>query len=134
MRLSMYFLMIAGFLGLSEIALSARLQSDNSVVSDLQTKQATYFNSKIENLTEKLSLSPDQQKQLRPIVEQEMGNLEQIRGNPVLSKKEKVKRLQEIVRESDTRMKSFLSPDQWQKLQALRKSQKAELDQYARAK
>jgi len=52
----------------------------------------------------------------------------------MLSKKQKVKRLQAIVSGSDNEMKPFLSAEQWQKLQGLRKDQKAELKKYAEAK
>ncbi|PYY11762.1 MAG: hypothetical protein DMG61_18090 [Acidobacteria bacterium] len=104
------------------------------MVADLKNKQGSYFTSRIENLSDKLSLTSDQQAKMRPILEQEMGLLEQIRGNPVLSKKQKVKRLQAIVSGSDNEMKPFLSAEQWQKLQGLRKDQKAELKKYAEAK
>lgn len=120
--------------GTLQFAVSAVSQSDNSVVASIKNNQGSYFTTRIESLTEKLNLTPDQKARMRPILEQEVGYLEQIRGNPALSKKEKVKRLQTIVQGSDTRMKSFLSEEQWQKLQGLRKTQKAELKKYAESK
>jgi len=120
--------------GVLPIGQNALSQSDNSVVASIKNNQGRYFTSRIDNLTEQLSLTPDQQRRMRPILEQEVGYLEQIRGNPVLSKKEKVKRLQTIVQGSDNQMKSFLSEEQWQKLQGLRKGQKAELKKYAETK
>jgi Spy/CpxP family protein refolding chaperone len=120
--------------GVLPIGQNAFSQSDNSVVASIKNNQGRYFTSRIDNLTEQLSLTPDQQRRMRPILEQEVGYLEQIRGNPVLSKKEKVKRLQTIVQGSDNQMKSFLSEEQWQKLQGLRKGQKAELKKYAETK
>ena len=134
MRLGWYLLLIAALFCAPNLVASSFSQSDNSVVADIKNKQGSYFTSRIENLSEKLSLTSDQQAKMRPILEQEMGLLEQIRGNPVLSKKEKVKRLQAIVSGSDNEMKSFLSAEQWQKLQGLRKNQKAELKKYAEAK
>jgi hypothetical protein len=88
----------------------------------------------MENLTTKLSLTPDQQAKLKPIAEQEVGLLEEIRGNNVLSRKEKLDRLQKIVLDSDKQMKPWLSAEQWQKLQALRSDQKERLKQYAATK
>ena len=120
--------------GVLHIGLNAFSQSDSSVVASIKNNQGRYFTSRIDNLTEQLNLNPDQQRRMRPILEQEVGYLEQIRGNPVLSKKEKVKRLQTIVQGSDNQMKSFLSEEQWQKLQGLRKGQKAELKKYAETK
>jgi len=134
MRFGRYLLLIAALFGAPYLIVSSFSQSDNSVVADLTNKQGSYFTSRIENLSEKLNLTSDQQTKMRPILEQEMGLLEQIRANPVLSKKDKVKRLQAIVGGSDNKMKSFLSAEQWQKLQGLRKDQKAELKKYAEAK
>jgi hypothetical protein len=88
---------------------------------------STYFTAKLENLTQKLQLSTDQQAKMKPITEQEIGYLQEIYGNPVLSKGEKLKKLKEIIRGSDTQMKSFLSSEQWKGLQDLRKEQKSEL-------
>jgi len=95
----------------------------------LKTGGSPYFTAKIENLTEKLQLNTDQQAEIKPIAEQEVGYLEEIRGNSALSKKDKLKKLKTIVNNSDTQMKSMLSPEQWQKLQTLRKKQKSELSQ-----
>ena len=95
----------------------------------LKTGGSPYFTAKIENLTEKLQLNTDQQAKIKPIAEQEVGYLEEIRGNSALSKKDKLKKLKTIVNNSDTQMKSMLSPEQWQKLQTLRKEQKSELSQ-----
>jgi len=134
MKLGKYLVLLTAMFGVIHIGVSAFSQSDNSVVASIKNNQGRYFTTRIDNLTEKLNLTSDQQKRMRPILEQEVGYLEQIRGNPALSKKEKVKRLQSIVQGSDNEMKSFLSTDQWQKLQALRKGQKAELKKYAEAK
>ncbi|HEY7098593.1 MAG TPA: hypothetical protein VH437_17835 [Terriglobales bacterium] len=100
----------------------------------LQTGGSTYFTAKIDNLTQQLQLTEEQQAKIRPIAEQETGYLEQIRGNSVLSRKEKLKKLEEVVKETDAQMKPMLSPEQWQKLQDLRKHQKSELKKYANEK
>jgi len=109
-------------------------QNEDPRVTALKKGESIYFTAKIQNLTDKLDLTPDQQRKLRPIAEQETAYLEQIRANPVLSKKDKLKRLRTIVHGSDQEMKSFLSAQQWQTLQALRKTQYAELKELANAK
>ncbi len=114
--------------------LCATPQTEAQSVAALKEGGSAYFTTKIENLTNKLDLTPDQQEKLRPIAEQEVGYLEEIRGNAVLSKEQKIKKLEEIVRRSDQQMKPFLSADQWEKLEALRKEQKEELKKYAEAK
>ena len=86
------------------------------------------------NLTSKLNLTPDQQTKLKPIAEQEVNLLEEVRGESGYTQKEKLAKLQKAVLESDKQMKPWLSAEQWQKLQALRKDQKEQLKQYAKTK
>ena len=50
-------------------------------------EDALLLHAKMENLTQKLQLNPDQQAKLKPIAEQEVGYLEEIQLNPVLSKR-----------------------------------------------
>jgi hypothetical protein len=109
-------------------------QSDQtSTANAVRVAGSTYFTTKMENLTEKLKLNSDQQAKLKPIAEQEVGYLDEIHGNPVLSKHEKIKKLKAIVHNSDTEMKPILSLEQWQTLQNLRKEQEQELKKYADA-
>ena len=109
-------------------------QVDSREANAVKAGGTPYFTTKMENLTAKLDLTPDQQAKLKPIAEQEVGLLEEIRGNSGLSRKEKLAKLQEIVLDSDKQMKPWLSVEQWDKLQALRKEQKERLKQYAKTK
>jgi hypothetical protein len=93
-----------------------------------------YFTTKMENLTAKLDLTADQQEKLKPIAMQETNLLNGIRGDSGYSQKQKLAKLQEVVLESDKQMKPWLSAQQWEKLQALRKDQKEQLKQYAKTK
>jgi Spy/CpxP family protein refolding chaperone len=114
------------------IAVSRAQQSDTSVVDAIKAGPTPYFTAKMENLTSKLSLTPDQQAKLKPIAEQEVNLLEEVRGNSGYTQKEKISRLEKVVLESDKQMKPWLSAEQWEKLQALRKDQKERLKQYAK--
>jgi hypothetical protein len=109
-------------------------QAGSLDVNTIKAGSTTYFTAKMENLTTKLDLTPDQQAKLKPIAEQETNLLEEIRGNPGYSRKEKLAKLQQTVLESDKQMKPWLSAQQWEKLQALRKDQKEQLKQYAKTK
>jgi hypothetical protein len=115
-------------------ALCRAWQLDSREANAVKAGGTAYFTTKMENLTTKLDLTPDQQAKLKPIAEQEVGFLEEIRGNSGLSRKEKLARLQQIVLDSDKQMKPWLSVEQWDKLQALRKEQKEQLKQYAKTK
>lgn len=109
-------------------------QSENATVTALKRGGSVYFTAKMQNLSDQLNLSESQQTKLRPIAEQETAYIEQIRTNPVVSLNDKFKRLQDIVRGSDKQMKPFLSAKQWQKLQSLRKEQKATLEDYVKTR
>jgi len=116
------------------ITLCRGQQAGSLDVNTIKAGSTTYFTAKMENLTTKLDLTPDQQAKLEPIAEQETNLLEEIRGTPGYSRKEKLAKLQQIVLESDKQMKPWLSAQQWEKLQALRKDQKEQLKQYAKTK
>jgi hypothetical protein len=87
-----------------------------------------YFSKKLQHLSEILALTDDQQAQVKPVLEQETGELGQICFNPVLSPKEKLNLYKKIVRVSDEKIKPLLSAPQLQRLQDLRKEQKRNLE------
>lgn len=64
---------------------------------------------------------------IKPILEQETGEVGQILLNPVISRKDKVNRWEKIVQSSDDKIKPLLSQTQLQKLQELRKEQRQDL-------
>lgn len=123
-------LVLASFSGLA----AHSGQSEDPTIAALKRGESTYFTAKMRNLSEQLHLDESQQKRLQPIAEQETAYIEQIRMNPVLSRKEKYERLREIVRASDKQMKPFLSVHQWERLESLRKEQKATLENYVKTK
>ena len=86
-----------------------------------------YFSLKLQNLSEKLALSDDQQAKIRPILEQESGELSPLWNNPVISRKDKLDTLEKVVRASDEKIKPILSQTQREKLQEMRKQQKDQL-------
>src|SRR5215469_1347179 len=82
-----------------------------------------YFSIKMENLTQRLSLTDDQRAKIKPIAEQESGELGYVWGNPALSDKDKLKHLEEVVRASDAKIRPILSPEQQAKLEQMRAEQ-----------
>jgi hypothetical protein len=65
-------------------------QTEDPRVTTLKKGESVYFTAKLQHLSDKLSLTPDQQSKLTPIAEQETAYLEEIRANPVLSMKDKL--------------------------------------------
>lgn len=116
----------------SEVPIMSRRQLPPSNDVDLIGKPDQYYSTKLRHLTASLNLTTDQQSKLKHILEQETGELAEIRNNPVLSTDDFVRRVGAIVRESDNSLKPFLSPAQWETLQNLRKQQKRMLKQIAR--
>jgi len=82
---------------------------------------------KQQRLSQTLNLSDDQQAKIKPILEQETGEVGQIFENPALSRKDKLNRWEKIVQSSDEKIKPFLSQTQLQKLQDMRKQQMLDL-------
>jgi hypothetical protein len=95
---------------------------------DLAQACGGYFSTKLQHLSEILALTEGQQAEMRPIFEQETGEVGQICSNSVLSREEKLNQYKKIVRSSDEKVKPLLSANQLQKLQDLRKEQKRELE------
>jgi hypothetical protein len=94
---------------------------------DLSMIPSQYFTMKQQHLSQTLNLSEDQQAMIKPILEQESGEVGEILGNPVISRKDKLNRWEKIVQSSDAKIKPFLSQEQLQTLQDLRKQQRQDL-------
>jgi len=98
-----------------------------SPVLDLSKAPGQYYAMKLENLSETLNLTEQQQMQIKPIAEQESAEVSAVCFTPVVSRKERLNRWVKIVRLSDSKLKPILSQSQWEKLQDLRREQKLEL-------
>jgi len=94
---------------------------------DWSKARSQYFSMKIQHLSEILDLTEDQQLKIKPAVEQETAEANQVLGNPVISRKDQLKRYEKIVQSSDEKIKPILTQVQVDKLQDLRKGQKEQL-------
>jgi hypothetical protein len=110
--------------GKTEMPILRRETSPAQGGLDLSKAPSQYFSLKLQNLSEKLALSDDQQAKIRPILEQESGELSPLWSNPAISHKEKLDTLERVVRASDEKIKPILSQNQQERLQELRKEQK----------
>ena len=110
-----------------EVPILRRESAPTTTGIDWSRAPGEYFSQKLRHLSEKLGLTPGQQAQLKPILEQEAGEAGQFISNPVLSREDKLKKLETIVRSSDQKLKPILSADQWQTLQDMRGQQRREL-------
>ena len=112
--------------GSTEVPILHRETSPSSGL-DWSKAPSQYYSMKLQNLTDSLGLSPEQQSRVKPILAQEAAGLNVLWGNPSLSTKEKLQRLEQAVRSSDEQIKPILSREQLEKLQAMRQEQEQEV-------
>ena len=77
--------------------------------------------SKIEAISQQLDLTPQQKIKILPILRDELPKVEAIKNDNSLSKIQKVQRIRAIHQQTDPQMKTILSKEQYEKLQAIRK-------------
>jgi hypothetical protein len=77
----------------------------------------------ISSLTQKLHLNPQQIQQVMPILEKEVPKLQSIMGNTGLSKTQKTEQTKAVQNQSDSKLKSILSPEQFTSLKGFRSEQ-----------
>ncbi len=94
---------------------------------DLSKLPSQYFTQKQQCLWQALNLSQDQQDRISSLLEQETSEAEQVLVDTTLSRKDRLSRWENLVRSYDENIKPFLSQQQWEKLQELRKKQKQDL-------
>jgi len=77
----------------------------------------------ISALTQKLHLSPEQLQQVMPILQKEFPKLQAIKGSSNLSDSQKVAQTKAVQHQSDSKLKTILSPQQFGSLQGFRAEQ-----------
>ena len=77
----------------------------------------------ISALTQKLHLNSQQLQQVLPILQKEFPKLQAIKGSSTLSDSQKVSQTKAVQHQSDSKLKSILSPQQFGSLQGFRAEQ-----------
>src|SRR6266508_3512652 len=75
---------------------------------------------KLQAISQQLDLTPQQKAKVLPILADEAPKVEGIKNNSSLSGFQKMQQIRAIHQQTDPQMKAILSPDQYQKLQAIR--------------
>jgi periplasmic protein CpxP/Spy len=78
---------------------------------------------KFERLATQLALTPEQKRQLIPILAAEGPKVEAIKADSSLTKIQKLQQLKAIHDQTDPQVKAILSPEQYQKLQVIRRQE-----------
>jgi Spy/CpxP family protein refolding chaperone len=76
--------------------------------------------SKAQAIAQQLNLTPQQKEKVLPILADEVPKVRAIKNDNSLSKMQKMQQLRAIHQQTDPQMKAILSPEQYQKLQAIR--------------
>jgi hypothetical protein len=78
---------------------------------------------KFEQLATQLALSPEQKRQLIPILVAEAPKVRAIKADSSLTKIQKLQQIKAIHDQTDPQVKAILSPEQYQKLQGIRRQE-----------
>ena len=83
-------------------------------------------------VVKQLHLTPDQTKQLIPILQAQEPQLQAIMNDQSLSRMEKLRRLKAVHDQSNPQVNAILTPEQFQQLQIIRQQRRAQLMQAAK--
>ncbi len=86
----------------------------------------------LKHLTKKLKLSDEQQTKLKPILEDQHKQMDQLREDSSLSRQDKFSKMQEIRQNSDTQIKSVLNEDQQKNFDKMHAEQQDRMKQWHR--
>lgn len=78
---------------------------------------------KFQQMAAQLGLSPDQKRQLIPILVTEAPKVKAIKADSSLTRIQKLQQIKAIHNETDPQVKAILSPEQYQKLQGIRRQE-----------
>ena len=85
-----------------------------ATTSSAQTKAA-----KVQAISQQLNLTPEQKAKVLPILADEAPKVQAIKNDNSLSRMQKMQQIRAIHHQTDPQMKAILSPEQYQKLQAI---------------
>jgi len=91
-----------------------------------------YFAHRLQNVDAQLRLTSEQKAKLKPILEQETGEMEVVYGNPATTRSQKLKKYWTIVNKSNASIKLFLTDDQKPAFENMQKELKQKYDELMR--
>ena len=84
-----------------------------------ETSYAQNNAAKVQAIAQQLDLTPQQKLKILPILSDEAPKVQAIKNDNSLSKIQKIQQIRAIHQQTDPQMKAILSPQQYQKLQAI---------------
>jgi Spy/CpxP family protein refolding chaperone len=86
--------------------------------------------SQAQAIAQQLNLTPQQKEKILPILAAEVPKVQAVKNDNSLNKIQKIQQLKAIHQQTDPQMKAILSPEQYQKLQAIRQQTIRDATQY----
>src|SRR5215510_9850450 len=108
------------YIPLNVIALCLGMSVLMATMSSAQQPTAQQKSAKLEEIAQYLGLTPQQKDKILPILADEAPKVRAIKDDPSLSRMQRAQRIKAIHQQNDPQMKAILSPEQYQKLQAMR--------------
>jgi hypothetical protein len=88
---------------------------------------------KLESMSSQLNLSPQQKKQMMPIMMEEAQKMKAIKTNTSLPPLQKAMQMKQVGGDMDAKVKPILSPDQYQKFEEMRAQEREQMIQKMRS-
>lgn len=111
------------FTRIATAALALGMLLSFTPASQAQADAAAGKAQKFQALAKQLNLTPQQEKQLIPILEANAPKLEAIKNNTSLGPLQKMEQMKAVHAQSDPQVKAILSPQQYEQLQQIRQQQ-----------
>jgi hypothetical protein len=84
---------------------------------------------KLEKISQTLQLSPAQKQQMLPILKEEAPKIQAVKSNTSLGPLQKAMQLRQVGEATDAKVQPILSPEQYQKWQAMQTQERQEMIQ-----
>jgi periplasmic protein CpxP/Spy len=85
------------------------------------TSSAQNRAAKLEAISQQLNLTPEQKAKVLPILREEAPKVQAVKNDNSMSRMQKMNAVRAIHQQTDPQIKAILSPEQYQKLQAIRR-------------
>ena len=82
---------------------------------------------KLEKMAQQLQLTPQQKKQMAPIMIEEAKKMKAIKSNTSLGPLEKMMQMKQVGTDMDAKVQPILSPEQYQKFQQIREQERQQM-------
>lgn len=102
------------------LVISAVAMTTFALVAPSSFAQKAGAMSKAQAIAQQLNLTPQQKQKILPILVDEVPKVQAIKNDNSLSKIQKIQQLRAIHQQTDPQMKAILTPEQYQKLRAIR--------------